>query len=75
MSDDACCGNEVDVETADVQDNGDFEETVSAVGLAAFEVRGKLKDIQSICGDGCKAVPASVLEENNLSKEVVESGR
>lgn len=66
-------GFEDDVETPDAKNDWDLEGVVFADELAASGVREKLSEIQHVCKDGSKAIPTSVLELFNRSREVVET--
>lgn len=48
---------------------------VSAGKIATSGARGKLKKIQRLWEDGGEAVPTSVFEELNLSRQMVDSRR
>lgn len=66
---------EVDAEAGNADDAWDFERMVSVYEVAAFRVRGKLNEIERLCKDVRKTVPASVIVLAELLREVFETKR
>lgn len=67
------CG--VSEEAGDVENEWDFEGTMTADEDATSGIREKLQEVQHVCEHECEAVPTTIVDEVELARESNDAKR